>query len=111
MTSKEITVARDTLAPALGRAVPLILNRTTLPALSCIKLDWSDGELRLTASNLDAWISESITVTTGEPWKGCDDAHQLDRFVRSLPKNGDVRLTADDTTLTIATVAATARLG
>jgi DNA polymerase III sliding clamp (beta) subunit (PCNA family) len=104
MTTKaEITVARDALAPALGRAVPLAVPRLTIPVMSRLRVEWNAHGLSLTASNFDCWFSETLPAPTGGPWAGCVDAHRLNGFVQSLPKGTEVRLIArDDMTLTIA---------
>lgn len=74
------------------KAVPI---RTTMPILECILIEAENGEISLTANNMELGISTVISGDIVSPGSIAIDAKMFAEMVKKLPDN-DVTLEADD---------------
>jgi DNA polymerase III sliding clamp (beta) subunit (PCNA family) len=76
-TNSGTVIPRDALLPALQRLAPLVPSRNTVPIVGCAQLDCAAGALRLAVTNLEATMTETVDVPTGDSWSGCADVRCL----------------------------------
>ena len=66
----------------VSKAVP---SKTTMPILTCILIDASRGEIRLTANDMELGIETTAMGVIDEPGKIAIDARTFSDIVRKLP--------------------------
>lgn len=88
---------REILAEALTTAGRAATSRTsTLPVLSGLRLDVSDGELQVTGTDLELTIQLAVPVHTDKPGSAVVPARLVADIVRALPAGAvDVELGDD----------------
>ncbi len=95
-------VERKALAEALADIGALVERRNTIPILSNVMIEAMDGAVRLTGTNLDIEIRETIgatMVTDGAVTVGADI---LGGIVRELPDGAQVSLAMDGRKLIVS---------
>ncbi len=99
-----LSVERATLLKALNHVQSVVERRNTIPILSNVLLTTQDGAVRLTATDLDIEIAESVPAEIERPGAASAPAHYLYDFVRKLPESQPVRLdvSGDDPRLFIS---------
>ncbi len=99
-----LTIERASLLKALNHVQSVVERRNTIPILSNVLLATQDGALRLTATDLDIEVAESVSAEVERPGQITAPAHYLYDFIRKLPESQPVRLevTGDDPRLFIA---------
>ena len=91
----KLTIERSVLLRALAHAQSVVERRTTIPILSNVLLSTEDGNLRLTATDLDLAIVEDAPAEIQEPGGTTVPAHTLYDIVRKLPDGAQVGLSYD----------------
>ena len=76
---------QQVLSKAIGTVSLAVSNRTTLPVLKGILIIAADGEIKLTASDLDISITTSINAEIEEPGSAVVMAKLFGDIVRKLP--------------------------
>lgn len=95
----KITINNKTLLNALNKVTSVIEKRNTIPILSNIHIDVSDGVLKLQGTDLDITISSIISdIVVSEEGSLTASASMLSDIVKRLPE-GDVTLEYKDDTL------------
>ena len=92
----KLTIERAALLKSLGHVQSVVERRNTIPILSNLKLDASDGKLALNATDMDLDIIESVDAEIASPGATTAPAHTLYDIVRKLPEGSQVELDADD---------------
>ncbi|WP_375403239.1 DNA polymerase III subunit beta [uncultured Sphingomonas sp.] len=95
------TIERATLLKGLSHVQSVVERRNTIPILSNVMLDARDGLLRMTATDLDLQINESVTADVDQPGAITVSAHTLFDIARKLPEGSQVQLAAADGRMTI----------
>ena len=96
------TIERATLLKGLSHVQSVVERRNTIPILSNVLLDTTNGEsLRLMATDLDLQIDETIAATVQQPGAMTVAAHTLFDIVRKLPEGAQVEVTAADGRMTL----------
>src|SRR4051812_46355347 len=95
-----VTVDAKLFHGALTRAVSAIRPQKSYPILQCVRLEAGDGELRITATDLDVDI-RMVIVAAGELVATCIDAARLASVTSRLRDRGDLTLSHDGTTAEI----------
>ena len=91
------TIERATLLKSLGHVQSVVERRNTIPILSNVLIDArADGKVRLTATDLDLQIVESLDGEVETPGAVTAPAHMLFDIARKLPEGAQVSLEADD---------------
>ncbi len=89
------TIERATLLKSLGHVQSVVERRNTIPILSNVLIDASQGgTIRLMATDLDLQIVENVQASVEGPGATTVSAHTLFDIVRKLPEGSQVRLDA-----------------
>jgi len=96
----EITLAQADLAYALQTALSSVPSKSTLPILQSVLLETSDGQLRLTGTDLEVTTSITIPCEAKKGGRAAVHARHFFDSIRKLPK-GAVTLSEDDGRITV----------
>jgi DNA polymerase III subunit beta len=88
------TIERAILLRALGHIQSVVERRNTIPILSNVLIEASEGGLRLMATDLDLQVVEVIEAQVETPGATTVAAHTLFDIVRKLPEGSQVQLAA-----------------
>ncbi len=88
----KITIERAALLAALGHVQNVVERRTTIPILANVLIAAADGQMRLTATDLDMAIDEAAAADVGQAGATTVQAHLLFDIVRKLPEGAQVEL-------------------
>lgn len=91
-------VERDVLLKALGHIQGIVERRNTIPILGNVRIDAEDGQLRLTATDMDIALVETIKADIKEEGQTTAPAHMLYDIVRKLPEGAQISLEIDTDT-------------
>ena len=104
ITAQEVamkfSVSQTELLQALQLVSSAVPSRTTLPVLSNILVEATDGALQLTATDLDLSISTKATADVKSEGSLTVPAKKLLELARKLPKE-ELKLEAKDLTLNV----------
>jgi DNA polymerase-3 subunit beta len=81
----KLSVSKEKLLQGLQTVQNVVSTRTTLPILSNVLLEASDGQLRLTTTDLDVGIRGAIEAAVEKPGAATLPARRLFTIVRELP--------------------------
>ena len=87
----KITVERGAFLKALGHVQSVVERRNTIPILSNVMLEAAKGRLKMTATDLDIEIVESIPSDVLRNGAATAPAHMLYDIVRKLPEGAQVQ--------------------
>jgi DNA polymerase III subunit beta len=91
------TIERATLLKSLGHVQSVVERRNTIPILSNVLIEASDnGAIKLTATDLDLQIIETIAGDVEIGGSTTVSAHTLFEIARKLPEGSQVQLHAAD---------------
>jgi DNA polymerase-3 subunit beta len=91
------TIERATLLKSLGHVQSVVERRNTIPILSNVLIEASEnGAIRLTATDLDLQIVETIAGDVEIPGATTVSAHTLFEIARKMPDGSQVQLNAAD---------------
>ncbi len=91
------TIERATLLKSLGHVQSVVERRNTIPILSNVLIEASDnGAIRLTATDLDLQIVETIAGDVEIAGATTVSAHTLFEIARKMPEGSQVQLNAAD---------------
>ena len=88
----KLTIERAALLRSLGHVQSVVERRNTIPILSNVLLEAQSGKLKLTATDMDIAIAESVSAQVGEPGATTAPAHTLFDIVRKLPDGAQVEI-------------------
>jgi DNA polymerase III subunit beta len=99
----KLTIERAALLKALGRVQSVVERRNTIPILSNVLLSAIQGELTLSATDLDMEIADRVPAQVDSAGDVSAPAHTLYEIARELPEGADVSLsfTVDDPRLEV----------
>src|ERR1700746_2586080 len=81
----KFSVSKDKLLEGLATVQNVVSTRTTLPILSNVLLQASDGEIRLTTTDLDVGVRRSVEAQVERTGATTLPARRLFSIVRDLP--------------------------
>jgi len=87
----KITVERGAFLKALSHIQSVVERRNTIPILSNVMIEAAKGRLKLTATDLDIEIVESLTADVLRNGAATAPAHMLYDIVRKLPEGAQVQ--------------------
>ncbi|HEY4133608.1 MAG TPA: DNA polymerase III subunit beta, partial [Alphaproteobacteria bacterium] len=87
----KLTIERAALLRALGHVQSVVERRNTIPILSNVLIEAAKGALKLTATDLDIEIVESIPADVLRNGSATAPAHMLYDIVRKLPDGAQVQ--------------------
>ena len=88
------TIERATLLKGLSHVQSVVERRNTIPILSNVLIEASEGSLKLMATDLDLQINESVPAAIDQPGATTVSAHTLFDIARKLPEGAQVSITA-----------------
>lgn len=91
----KLTIERAALLKSLGHVQSVVERRNTIPILSNVLIRAGDGQLALTATDMDLEIAESVPAEVGTSGATTVPAHTLYDIVRKLPEGSQVELSLD----------------
>ncbi|GER05734.1 DNA polymerase III subunit beta [Iodidimonas muriae] len=97
----KLTIERSALLKALSHVQSVVEKRNTIPILSNVQIEAADGQLALTATDLDLAIVEHTGADIAQDGATTVPAHTLHDIVRKLPDGAQVGLSLNDRTLTL----------
>src|ERR1700758_4789356 len=83
----KFSVSKDKLLEGLSTVQNVVSTRTTLPILSNVLLQASDGKIRLTTTDLDVGIRRSVEAQVERTGATTLPARRLFSIVRELPSS------------------------
>ena len=98
----KIICQKDILQKGVNIVSKAVPSKTTMPILECILLDASEGQIKLTANDMELGIETKIKGEIEDPGKVALDAKIFSEIVRRLPDN-DVTIETDDNFNTLIT--------
>ena len=90
-----LTIDKPGLGKALAHVASVVERRNTIPILSNVLLDMSNNELKLTATDLDMEIIETVGCRAKGDGATTVPAHMFYDIVRKLPEGADIELQRD----------------
>ena len=91
-TAMKLTIERGLLLKVLTHIQSVVERRNTIPILSNVKFDASDGNLSLNATDMDLDIVETVPTDVTAEGSTTAPAHTLFDIVRKLPDGAQVEL-------------------
>lgn len=88
----KLTIERGALLKSLGHVQSVVERRNTIPILSNVQIEATNGSLALTATDLDLAIVEHAEAQISEPGAITVPAHTMFDIVRKLPDGAEVEL-------------------
>ena len=107
----KLSIERAALMKALGHVQSVVERRNTIPILSNVLIEASEGAIRLMATDLDLQINESVAADVEQPGATTVSAHTLFDIARKLPEGSQVQLTAAEGKMAIVAGRARFNLG
>ena len=89
-----LTIEKPKLARALAHMASVVERRNTIPILSNVLLTAGDNALKLTATDLDMEVVETVDCTIAADGAVTVPAHMFNDIVRKLP-DGDIAIDRD----------------
>jgi DNA polymerase-3 subunit beta len=93
-TKMKLTIERAALLRSLNHVQSVVERRNTIPILSNVQMDAAGGKLRLTATDMDLAVVESVPASIEIEGSTTAPAHTLYDIVRKLPDGAQVELDA-----------------
>lgn len=91
----KILVKRGPLLKALSHAHSVVERRTTVPILSHLLLEAKDGTLKMTSTDLELSVIETVAAAVEAPGRVTVPAHLLYDIVRKFKDDSDIELFLD----------------
>jgi DNA polymerase-3 subunit beta len=88
----KLAIERAALLKSLGHVQSVVERRTTIPILSNVRLEATEGALGLTATDLDLSVVETTEAEVTQPGATTAPAHTLYDVVRKLPEGARVTI-------------------
>jgi len=89
------TIEKEVFLKALGRIQGIVEKRNTIPVLSNVLLEGSDGKLHLTATDLEVGMRSSYPANIRKPGRITVSAKKLYEIIKELPDR-EISFTAKD---------------
>ena len=90
----KLTIERAELLRSLNHVQSVVERRNTIPILSNVQMEASGGRLRLTATDMDLAVIESVAASVEVDGETTAPAHTLYDIVRKLPDGAQIELDA-----------------
>jgi DNA polymerase III subunit beta len=87
-----VTIERSNFLKALTHVQSVVERRNTIPILSNVRMQAENGAVKLTATDLDIEIVESVAADVNQSGAFTVPAHMLYDIVRKLPEGGQIEL-------------------
>ena len=88
-------IARSDLLRSLSHVQSVVEKRGTIPILSNVRIDVMDGQIELTATDMELAVVDRVVADVSSSGSTTVSAHTLYDIVRKLPEDADVEFTED----------------
>jgi DNA polymerase-3 subunit beta len=88
----KLTIERSAFLASLAHMQGVVERRTTIPILSNVLLNARDGSLRMTATDMDLAIVETVPADVTQEGATTVPAHTLYDIVRKLPEGAQIEI-------------------
>src|SRR5512139_392567 len=78
------TIEKEIFLKGLGRIQGIVEKRNTIPVLANVLLEGSDGELHITATDLEVGMRSSYPANIGKPGRITVSAKKLHEIIKEL---------------------------
>ncbi|MEK9911885.1 MAG: DNA polymerase III subunit beta, partial [Candidatus Puniceispirillum sp.] len=92
----KLTIDRMSLLRPLGHVQSVVERRNTIPILANVVLRAEDGELSLTATDMDMDIATNVGCSVATTGTATMSAHLLYDIARKLPDGAEVEIAVAD---------------
>ena len=92
----KFTIERAALLRSLGHVQSVVERRNTIPILNNVLMKAGDGKLRLTATDMELSISETVEAETSTPGSVTAPAHIFYDIVRKLQDGAQIEVESAD---------------
>lgn len=91
-------VEKAVIAKSLAHVQSVVERRTTIPVLANVKLEAAEGKIKLTATDTEISVTETISAIVDEPANITLPAQMLYEIIRKMPDGSEVEFksTAND---------------
>lgn len=83
----KLSFTKSDLLAGINIVLKAVPSRTTMPILECILVDATDGEIKLTANDMELGIETKVKGSILEPGKIAIDAKLFSEIIRKLPES------------------------
>lgn len=97
----EIEVSQDKLSKALNNVSRVAVGKVTLPVLNNVLIRVDNNKVSLITTNLDMAVVDYLPVINSKDGVTTVPAKLLAEFVSNLPKDETIKITTNDTKITI----------
>jgi len=91
----ELTIERGALLRSLGHVQSVVERRNTIPILSNVLIDATEGGVSFTATDLDLAVVDTVEAEVKQTGATTVPAHTLHDIVRKLPDGAQVSIALD----------------
>lgn len=98
----EIEVTQEKLSKALNNVSRIAIGKVTLPVLNNVLIRVDDKKVSLTTTNLDMAVVDFLPVSNSKDGVVTVPAKLLAEFVSNLPRGEKIKISANDTKVTIS---------
>ncbi len=91
----KFTITQEAFSDGLQNAISAVSTRSTVPILSNVLLQASDGQLTLTSTDLDFTVRTKVAAKIGKSGSTTLPARRLSTLVKDLPKT-DIEVEVDE---------------
>ncbi len=92
----KLIIEREALLKTLVHMQTIVERRNTIPILSNVLIEVSDGILTLTATDTDLTIVDTVSVDMEEPGAVTVPGHTLHDIVRKMPSKAPIKISTHD---------------
>ena len=89
----KFSVERAVILKSLAHVQSVVEKRTTIPVLSNVKIEATDSALRITATDTEISVSESIPAKVSSTGATTISAQILYDIIRKIPEGSDIEFT------------------
>ena len=86
----KFTVKKETISKSLSHISSVVERKNTMPILSNVKIETIDGNLMLTATDMDLSVIDEIEADIKAQGETTIPAHLLYDVIKKLPANSDI---------------------
>lgn len=97
----QFTIERASLLRSLGHVQSVVERRNAIPILNNVLIQAADGAIKLTATDMELAIAETVAADVATPGTMTAPAHTFYDIVRKLPDGAQVALEEGDGRLTL----------
>lgn len=105
----KLHIPRNKFLKVLSHAQSIVERKNTLPILSHIKLEADNNSIRITATDMDLSIIETVEAEIESPGAIACPAHMLAEIVRKLPNDANVALDFNESNMRLQLLSGSAQ--